>query len=233
MKYVAPRQIIFPGDVVATADEAVEGAVYLDGNKYRAASVGLVEFREDRIAVVPLEGVYRPKPGDVVIGYVTDVLAAGWEVDIRAPLPAWLPLSEATAKYIDLERVNLTSLLNVGDAVIATVKDVDLTDEFPALLTLREGERAGKIEGGLVAEISPVKVPRVIGKRGSMLAALAEIGCNMVVGQNGRIWAKCKTRDDELLLLKVLDKINTESHVAGLTDRVKALIESHKKASRI
>ncbi|MFB6490520.1 MAG: exosome complex RNA-binding protein Rrp4 [Thermoproteus sp. AZ2] len=231
MKFVAPRQLIFPGDVVATSDEVVEGAIYLDGNKYRAASIGLVEFREDKIVVVPLEGSYKPKQGDVVIGYVKDVLAMGWEIDIRAPFPAWLPLSEATSKYVDIERISLTSLLNIGDAVVATIKSIDLTDEFPVMLTLREGERLGKIESGIVYEISPVKVPRVIGKKGSMLSLLSEL-CDIIVGANGRIWAKCKSAEDELLLIKALAKIEAESHVAGLTDRVKALIESIKRAGQ-
>ncbi|CCC81472.1 exosome complex RNA-binding protein Rrp4 [Thermoproteus tenax] len=232
MKFVAPRQIIFPGDLVASEDENVEGAVYLDNGKYRASSVGLVEFRENKIVIVPLEGVYRPKQGDIVIGYITDVLASGWEVDIRAPFPAWLPLNEAVTKYIDLERIALTSLLNIGDVVIAQVKDIDLTDEYPVTLTLREGERLGKIESGFIAEISPVKVPRVIGKKGSMLATISELGCELTIGQNGRIWAKCRDTEAELALLKVLAKIERESHVAGLTDRVKAFIESLKNSSK-
>ncbi len=231
MKYVSPRQVIFPGDLIATADEAVEGAVYLDEGKYRASSVGLVEFRENKIVVVPLEGSYKPKPGDIVVGYVTDVLAAGWEVDIRAPLPAWLPVGEATAKYIDLERTSLTTLLNVGDAVIAVVKSIDLTDEFPVMLTLREGERLGKIESGFVVEISPVKVPRVIGKKGTMISTISELGCEIIVGQNGRIWAKCPSHDAELTLLQILAKIDRESHVAGLTDRVRALVERYKSGA--
>ncbi|AEA11975.1 exosome complex RNA-binding protein Rrp4 [Thermoproteus uzoniensis 768-20] len=231
MKYVSPRQVIFPGDLVATSDESVEGAVYIDDGKYRASSVGLVEFRDNKIVVVPLEGSYRPKPGDVVIGYVTDVLASGWEVDVRAPLAAWLPVSEATAKYIDLEKTSLTSLLNIGDAVIAVVKDVDLTDEFPVMLTLREGERLGKIESGFVVELSPVKVPRVIGKKGSMISTISELGCDIIVGQNGRLWAKCPGPDAEFVLLQIIEKIDRESHVAGLTDRVKALVERYKTSA--
>jgi len=124
----------------------------------------------------------------------------------------------------------LTSLLNVGDAVIAAVKDVDLTDEFPVMLTLREGERLGKIESGLVVELSPVKVPRVIGKKGTMISTISELGCDVIVGQNGRIWAKCPGPEAELALLQVIEKIDRESHVAGLTDRVRALIERYKGA---
>lgn len=228
MYYVTPRQLIFPGDLVATGDSKVEGAVYLDGNKYRSSVVGLAEFREDTVVIVPLEGVYRPKKGDVVVGYVTDVLATGWEIDIKSFMSAYLPISEALHKQVDLETTPLTTFLNIGDVIVAKVKDVDMTDEFPTILTLKE-ERVGKVERGMVVEISPVKVPRVIGKKASMLNTLLEVGCDIVVGQNGRIWIGCKDLKDEVFLVTLIKKIEIESHVRGLTDRVKAEIENYKK----
>ncbi len=229
MYYVTPRQLVFPGDLVATSDSKVEGAVYLDGNKYRSSTVGLVEFRDDTVVVVPLEGIYRPKRGDTVVGYVTDVLATGWEVDIKSFTSAYLPISEALQRQVDLETTPLTAFLNIGDVIVAKVKEVDMTDEFPAILTLRE-ERVGKVERGIVVEITPVKVPRVIGKKASMLNTLLEVGCDIVVGQNGRIWVKCKDARDEVFLASLIKKIEAESHVMKLTDRVKAEIENYKRA---
>lgn len=227
MHLVVPRQLVFPGDVVATAESRVEGPVYLDNGKYRSLVVGLVEFREDVVVIVPLEGTYRPKKGDLVVGYVTDVLATGWEVDVRSFMPAYLPVSEALHKHVDLETTPLTTFLNIGDVIIAKVKDVDLTDEYPIILTLKE-ERVGKVERGTVIEISPVKVPRVIGKKGSMLNTLMELGCDIIVGQNGRIWIRCKDVKDEVFLASLIKKIEAESHVMGLTDRIKTEIEKWK-----
>jgi exosome complex component RRP4 len=175
--------------------------------------------------------VYRPKRGDLVVGYVTDVLATGWEVDVRSFMPAYLPVGEALHKHVDLETTHLTTFLNIGDVVVAKVKDVDLTDEYPIILTLKE-ERVGKVESGTVAEIAPVKVPRVIGKKGSMLNTLMELGCDIVVGQNGRVWARCKDPRDEVFLASLIKKIETESHVMGLTDRIKAEIENYKKTKQ-
>jgi exosome complex component RRP4 len=175
--------------------------------------------------------VYRPKRGDLVVGYVTDVLATGWEVDVRSFMPAYLPVGEALHKHVDLETTPLTTFLNIGDVVVAKVKDVDLTDEYPIILTLKE-EKVGKVESGTVAEIAPVKVPRVIGKKGSMLNTLMELGCDIVVGQNGRVWARCKDPRDEVFLASLIKKIETESHVMGLTDRIKAEIENYKKTKQ-
>ncbi|AAL64028.1 exosome complex RNA-binding protein Rrp4 [Pyrobaculum aerophilum] len=231
MYYVTPRQLVFPGDVIATADSKVEGPVYLDNGKYRSLVVGLVEFREDVVVVVPLEGTYKPKKGDLVIGYVTDVLATGWEVDVRSFMPAYLPVGEALHRHVDLETTPLTTFLNIGDVVVAKVKDVDLTDEYPIILTLKD-EKVGKVESGTVVEITPVKVPRVIGKRGSMLNTLMELGCDIVVGQNGRIWVKCKDPRDEVFLASLIRKIEAESHVMGLTDRIRAEIENYKTSKQ-
>ncbi|ABP51483.1 MAG: exosome complex RNA-binding protein Rrp4 [Pyrobaculum arsenaticum] len=231
MYFVTPRQLIFPGDVIATADKKVEGPVYLDNGRYRSLVVGLVEFREDSVVIVPLEGTYRPKKGDVVVGYVTDVLATGWEVDVRSFMPAYLPVSEALHKHVDLETTPLTTFLNVGDVIVAKVKDVDLTDEYPIVLTLRE-EKVGKVESGTVVDIAPVKIPRVIGKKGTMLNTLLELGCDIVVGQNGRIWIKCGDPRDEVFLASLIRKIELESHVMGLTDRVKSEIEKYKESKQ-
>ncbi|MEM0276243.1 exosome complex RNA-binding protein Rrp4 [Pyrobaculum sp.] len=231
MYFVTPRQLIFPGDVIATADKKVEGPVYLDNGRYRSLVVGLVEFREDSVVIVPLEGTYRPKKGDVVVGYVTDVLATGWEVDVRSFMPAYLPVSEALHKHVDLETTPLTTFLNVGDVIVAKVKDVDLTDEYPIVLTLRE-EKVGKVESGTVVDIAPVKIPRVIGKKGTMLNMLLELGCDIVVGQNGRIWIKCGDPRDEVFLASLIRKIELESHVMGLTDRVKSEIEKYKESKQ-
>ncbi|MGC8993786.1 MAG: exosome complex RNA-binding protein Rrp4 [Pyrobaculum sp.] len=227
MYFVTPRQLIFPGDVIATTDSKVEGPVYVDNGRYRSLVVGLVEFREDGVVVVPLEGTYKPKKGDVVVGYVTDVLATGWEIDVRSFMPAYLPVSEALHRHVDLETTPLTTFLNVGDVVIAKVKDVDLTDEYPIILTLKE-ERVGKVESGTVVEITPVKVPRLIGKRGSMLNTLMEVGCDIIVGQNGRVWIRCRDTRDEVFLATLVRKIEAESHVMGLTDRIRAEVEKYK-----
>lgn len=231
MKFVVPRQLVYPGDLIATVDESVEGAVYLEGNRYRSLSIGLVEFRNNAIVVVPLGGIYKPKPGDLVVGYIVDVLATGWEVDVKAFLPAILPLGEATTRHVDLETTPLTSLLNIGDVVLARVKDVDLTDEYPIVLTLKD-EKLGKIETGAIVEITPAKIPRVVGKGKSMLGVLSETGCDIAVGQNGRIWIKCKSHMDEVFLSELIKKIERESHVAGLTDRVREAIEKYKREGR-
>ncbi len=223
-RYVVPRQLVYPGDPIATTDYEVSGPVYIDNGRYRSWCLGLVEVRDERtINIVPLEGTYRPKVGDTVIGYVTDVLAIGWELDVRAPFSAYLSVHDAVLKPIDLESVDLTTLLNIGDMVVARITDIDVTREHPISVTIKESN-LGRLEGGTLVEISPVKVPRVIGKKGSMIGVLSMLRCDIIVGQNGRIFVKCGDVRDEAFLASVIRRIERESHTTGLTDRIKETI---------
>ncbi|MDW8036144.1 MAG: KH domain-containing protein [Candidatus Korarchaeum sp.] len=71
----------------------------------------------------------------------------------------------------------------------------------------------------------PLKVPRVIGKRQSMLSILKEkTRSEIIVANNGRIWVKPPSVRELIALEKALKKIEEESHVSGLSDRVMSLL---------
>ncbi|NPA22984.1 MAG: RNA-binding protein [Crenarchaeota archaeon] len=227
--YVTNRQIVLPGDPIATREYNVTGAVYWEGNCAYAATVALVDIKNERdINVIPLSGTYKPRVGDLVIGYITDVLVTGWEVDIKSPYKAYLPLQEATLKYVDITSTDLRTLLDINDVILARIIDFNLTYEIPVTLTIKEA-KLGKITSGTIVEIQPVKVPRVIGKKGSMVALFKEeLNCDVIVGQNGRIWIKCQDERDEAFLAQVIKFIEKESHLPGLTEKVKAMIKRYK-----
>ncbi len=84
-----------------------------------------------------------------------------------------------------------------------------------------------KLTGGHIAEISHFKVPRVIGKGGSMITLIKRYTkCRMFVGQNGRIWIDGNP-DDIMVAVKVIKKIEAEAQVVGLTESIKAFLEEH------
>ncbi|WP_367834265.1 hypothetical protein [Vulcanisaeta sp. JCM 16159] len=142
--YVSDRQIVLPGDAVATRDYNVSGGVYWDGNIAYSAVVGLINIRGERdVEVIPLSGIYNPRVGDVVIGYVVDIGLTGWVIDIKSPYSAYLPVQEATLKPVDLTTVDLKSLLGIGDIVLARIVDFNLTKDYPVTLTLRRLGLAG------------------------------------------------------------------------------------------
>ena len=53
--------------------------------------------------------------------------------------------------------------------------------------------------------------------------------CNVIVGQNGVVWIRGNEPDDEIITVKAMRKIEKESHVAGLTDKIKKFLESKGK----
>ena len=189
MKLAAKGQLVLPGEPIATLDEKVEGEVYSDGSRWRAAVPGIVEVEGDVVRLVPRDAVYMPNPGDLVVGYVRDVVLGGWVVDIRAPLPAILPIGEAATRYINIDEVDPATILAPGDTVIARVIRVDPGDEYPAALTLI-GEGLGRAADGVVVEFPAPQWRRVA-------EALKRLPCTSAVGRNGRAWARCQDQSLE------------------------------------
>jgi exosome complex component RRP4 len=94
------------------------------------------------------------------------------------------------------------------------------------------GRGLGKLEEGFIIRITPSKIPRLIGKKGSMVnMILKETGCNIVIGQNGRVLIQGKTREQEEMAVSVIHKIENEAHIPGLTNRVQAYLSKLKEES--
>ena len=87
------------------------------------------------------------------------------------------------------------------------------------------GTRYGKLESKMIIRIDPVKLPRLIGKEGSMINMIKEeTKCDIVVGQNGIVWVDGdeKNRAAAVSAIKFID----ENYVdADLTERVRRLLE--------
>ena len=96
---------------------------------------------------------------------------------------------------------------------------VDLTLKGPGLK---------RLYGGRIIEVNTYKVPRIIGKQGSMVSMIKEAsGCKIVVGQNGLIWIAGSTKG-EILAADVIKKIESESHTQGLTDKIKEYLDNNR-----
>jgi len=55
-----------------------------------------------------------------------------------------------------------------------------------------------------------------------------ETGCQIEIGQNGRILVNGKTPEDERLGVMAIRKIEQEAHTTGLTDRVTEMLRKEK-----
>lgn len=220
------RQLVTPGDLLAEGDYTAGENTYKEGVKIYATRLGLADYEDRRLYVVALKSFYLPRVGDLVIGKVVEVNFSGWVLDIRAPYLAALRASDTLNRPFKPQRDDLTSIFDVGDLILSEIVAYDRTRD--PLLTVRE-PGLGKITRGRVVEVTPTKIPRVIGRKGSMVNMLKkETGCQITVGQNGRILVSGRTPEDERLAVMAIRKIEEEAHMRGLTDRVTELIKKEK-----
>jgi exosome complex component RRP4 len=224
------REIVTPGDLLAEGDYLAGENTYKENDKLYATRLGLVDFVEKTVMVVALNSFYAPRAGDTVIGKVVDLTIAGWLVDIKASQPAMLRASEVFERSFKPQRDDMPSVFDIGDLIITKIIAYDRTRD--PQLTVRE-PGLGKITRGQIMEITPTKIPRVIGKKGSMITLIKEqTGCHVVLGQNGVILISGKTPENEQIAMMAIRKIDEESHISGLTDRVTEMLKKIKGSDK-
>lgn len=215
------RELVIPGDFLTEKNLKSGIGTYSHKGRIYASQLGIKNTRAGYINVVPLGGRYIPRPGDHVIGKIIDIAPSNWLVDINAPYPAPLHVNEVPwhVEFGDTPRY-----LKVGDTILAKVQNVD---EIKRVYVTMNDHDLRKLIGGRITEISHSKVPRVIGKGGSMITLIKRYTkCRMFVGQNGRIWINGET-EDIMVVMDVIEKIEAEAQVMGLTDSIKAYLEKH------
>lgn len=221
---MSERKIVVPGEIILKGEDFLPGeGTEKKGKDIVALKYGLAEEQNKLVKVIPLSGPYMPRRGNVVIGKVENLLFNGWLIDIGTAETSFLSLTEVP-RYVNKD--GLDEVMDFGDMVVAKIfavnkRGIDLTVK---------GRGLGKIEDGIIYKINPNKVPRVIGKEGSMIKMIKdETGCNITVGQNGYIWIKGINLESELLAKKAINFVAEKSFISGLTDEMKAWFEKEKK----
>jgi exosome complex component RRP4 len=218
------RKIVVPGETI------FEGADYLpgegtdkQGDAIVAMKYGLAEEFNGLVKVIPLSGIYQPRRGNVVIGKVEMVTFRGWVINIGTADNGFLPLTEVP-RFVAKDR--LDEVMTIGEMVVVKLwnvskQGIDLSIKSRGL---------GRLDDGMIVEVNPHKVPRIIGKEGSMINLIKEnTGCDITVGQNGLIWVKGDKIDDELFAKKAINFVCEKSYVSGLTEEVTKWFEENKK----
>ena len=218
------RKYVIPGDVVTTGPYRPEQNVVLDGNKIISTIIGISEIYDDSVKVIPLTGKYIPKINDLVIGKVSSHSSLSWELDINSCYVGFLPAQDVFGRDFSAHADDLTSKLKTGDLVAARIANFDRTRD--PLLTISDRD-LGKIDSGDLVQISPSKVPRLIGKRGTMIQTI-EMATNAVItiGQNGWVVVSCDNPEGLLKAKKAIQMVNEKAHIANLTDQVMMMLES-------
>ncbi len=190
------------------------------GKRLFASVMGYATWREPYVRVVPFAGRYSPKPHDVIVGIVQDVQKTFWLLDIDAS--RWAPLHTSGTSW-EPGPGELDQFLRIGEAVLVAVENLDATGKIGVTM---KGEGLGKLSGGTLATVSPAKIPRVIGKGGSMIHSITQLtGTQVAVGQNGRIWIEGSS-EGILRVRECLRIIETEGQRSGLTERIEGFLRS-------
>lgn len=218
------RTIVIPGETITKGNDFLPGeGTEKRGEDIVALKYGLAEEQNKLVKVIPLSGTYLPRRGNVVIGKVENINFNGWNINIGASEVAFLNLTEVP-RYVN--KNGLDEVMDIEDIVVSKImavnrRGIDLTVK---------GRGLGPIDEGLIMEVNPNKVPRVIGKEGSMIKLIKdETKCNITVGQNGVIWIKGDKVEDELFAKKAIMFVSEKSFVKGLTEELTKWFKENKK----
>jgi exosome complex component RRP4 len=223
---VKEKDIVVPGEVLAEGmDYLPDNGTFREEEKIIASNIGIVAIKGKIIKLIILNGNYVPKAGDVVIGTITNASFSSWMVHVGYAYEANLSLKEATSDYINRGE-DLTNYFDFGENIITKVtqvsraKNIDLTMKGPGLR---------KLKGGRITQVTPLKVPRIIGREGSMVTTIKDLtNTRITIGQNGRIWIHGDNPMDELKAEEAIKFVDKNCHKEGLTDEVKKFLESKK-----
>jgi exosome complex component RRP4 len=216
------RKLVIPGEHLGKG--RASSGTYQEGDDVFSRFVGLSEEKNGYFVVIPLSGIYNPKRGDGVVGKIEEIAFSKWIVDINSPYSAVMLLSDAVSEYIDITKSDLTKYFNYGDLIFAEISTVSKTKTIQ--LSMKD-RRCRKLRGGRLIRVTPTKVPRIIGRKGSMVEMIKEMtGTQIVVGQNGLVWIK---GDNEDVAAEAILHIEEKSHISGLTDQIREMLQEKMK----
>ncbi|MCJ8306151.1 MAG: RNA-binding protein [Nitrosopumilus sp.] len=217
------RKYVIPGDVVTTGPFRPEQNVVLVGDKIISTTIGISEIYDDSVKVLSLTAKYLPKIDDLVIGRVISHTSLSWELDINSCYVGFLPAQDVFGRDFSAHADELSSKLKTGDLVAARIANFDRTRD--PLVTISDRD-LGKIDSGDLVKISPSKVPRLIGKKGSMIQMIEmSTDAAITIGQNGWVVVSCESPEGLLKAKKAIEMVNDKAHIANLTDQVKEMLD--------
>jgi len=220
------REVVVPGEVIAKGPGFLPGeGTRKEGEEIIASKFGLLEKTDRLVKVIPLSGAYIPRAGNTVIGQIIDVSFNGWMIDVLAAQQGFLPVMECFG-YIN--KKDLTEVYTFKDLIVTKVRAVKPRS---VELTMKE-KGLRKLESGMLIKINPTRVPRIIGRAGSMVKTIKdETKCNIIVGQNGLVWIRSDENEvvKEIIAKKAIELIVQKPFHEGLTEEVKEFLQDEIK----
>lgn len=197
-----------------------------EGKDIVASRFGLAEEAGRVVKVIALTGAFIPRKNNVVIGRVMNITMNGWLVDIDSASSGFIPIDESP-RFIN--KSEMDQFLAIGDVVAAKIwsisgRGIDLS---------LKGKGLGKLEGGFIFRIIPNRVPRVIGREGSMIMLMKErTNCDITVGQNGWVWIRSSSIDAQILARRAIEFVAEKVAVEGLTEKMESWFDEQGATAR-
>ena len=224
-RFESKKRHVLPGDFITTAPLRLQNNVVLEGKRIISTTIGLSDVSDDSVRVISLTGVYLPKTDDLVIGTIQYIHGNSWFADINSCYQGMLLGQDVFGRGSYPTKSEMEERLSKGDIIFAKIANSDRQRE--PLISIAD-QSLGKIDSGELVKISPTKIPRLIGKQGSMIQTIeGSTNATITVGQNGLIVVSCDETNGLLKALTAIRMIDEQAHIINLTDKVKKMLESN------
>jgi exosome complex component RRP4 len=203
----------------------LQNNVVLEGKRIISTTIGLSDVSDDSVRVISLTGVYLPKIDDLVIGTIQYIHGNSWFADINSCYQGMLLGQDVFGRGSYPTKSEMEERLSKGDIIFAKIANSDRQRE--PLISIAD-QSLGKIDSGELVKISPTKIPRLIGKQGSMIQTIeGSTNATITVGQNGLLVVSCDETNGLLKALAAIRMVDEQAHLVNLTDKVKKMLESN------
>jgi len=203
----------------------LQNNVVLEGKRIISTTIGLSDVSDDSVRVISLTSVYLPKIDDLVIGTIQYIHGNSWFADINSCYQGMLLGQDVFGRGSYPTKSEMEERLSKGDIIFAKIANSDRQRE--PLISIAD-QSLGKIDSGELVKISPAKIPRLIGKHGSMIQTIeGSTNATITVGQNGLIVVSCDETNGLLKALAAIRMVDEQAHLVNLTDKVKKMLESN------
>ena len=224
-RFESKKRHVLPGDFITTAPLRLQNNVVLEGKRIISTTIGLTDVSDDSVRVISLTGVYLPKIDDLVIGTIQYIHGNSWFADINSCYQGMLLGQDVFGRGSYPTKSEMEERLSKGDIIFAKIANSDRQRE--PLISIAD-QSLGKIDSGELIKISPAKIPRLIGKHGSMIQTIeGSTNATITVGQNGLIVVSCDETNGLLKALAAIRMVDEQAHLVNLTDKVKKMLESN------
>ena len=224
-RFESKKRHVLPGDFITTAPLRLQNNVVLEGKRIISTTIGLSDVSDDSVRVISLTGVYLPKIDDLVIGTIQYIHGNSWFADINSCYQGMLLGQDVFGRGSYPTKSEMEERLSKGDIIFAKIANSDRQRE--PLISIAD-QSLGKIDSGELVKISPAKIPRLIGKHGSMIQTIeGSTNATITVGQNGLIIVSCDETNGLLKALAAIRMVDEQAHLVNLTDKVKKMLESN------